>query len=969
LRQRLGGSVLHILHVLWRLLLQRLPGPWFIGPVRLGLGQFRRWIGLFLGGLLVCLGCSVALSQPANLSSLGSSTDLLQTGLERYQSGDLSGAIQQWQKLLDSRSAAQGSQPTTEQAIAAQKYLARAYQQVGQIDQAIGLFRQLASHYQQRANWQQAGYMLIEQAQLHSSLGQHRRAIELLCNRAPTINTSINPETRSLINPLDLTPRTAFNSDSTRNNLAQCAVDSAVTLVQRAQDQAGEAAALGSLGNAYRLQGDYVEAVLYLEQSLALGRKLHQTAHILSALNGLGNAFASLAKRSYRQLQYAQQAADNSEIRRFSQEAERYNRAAIRYVENSLALARAQDDTINQVRSLINLTGLYRQTGGAATPILQQAEQLWQRLPDSREKAFMAIRLASLGQLLQLPASAAMLDPSTRCVDHPDKPSKSQEVERLQQAIAIAQRIQDSQSAAFALGRLGHHYECLGNYSQALSLTQQAQLLSGLQENRYLWEWQAGRILEAQGKMDQAIAAYEASTQTLSNLRADLAISSRDFQFDFRDTVEPVYRELTALYLAKATGVNSTNTAVLQAKQLTNGNKTIAMATPVNAALKTIDSLRLAEVQNYLGEDCTLPLSPQPAAAITAKSAVISTIILNDQVAVILSLVNPAGQMQSQVHWIPVRSAEVTATINRLRLQLEKRSDRTQTYLSNAQKVYDWLIRPFAVTLQTASVETLVFIQDGNLRSIPMAALHDGQQFLVERYAIATTPSLALIQPSALNPASLRVLGFGLTQPSVVEGPLFFESLGFVQSELGLVQRIFPGSKGLVDQSFTRDRLQQELQQNNFPIVHLATHGKFGIDSRDTFLVTGKQSSSPTADNRTYNEKLTINQLYQILRDVRRDNPLELLTLTACETAVGSDRDALGIAGISLQAGARSAVASLWQVDDQSTAQLITQFYQNLRQGMSRAQALQLTQRTWLRDNPNSHPGYWAALILIGNWS
>lgn len=164
--------------------------------------------------------------------------------------------------------------------------------------------------------------------------------------------------------------------------------------------------------------------------------------------------------------------------------------------------------------------------------------------------------------------------------------------------------------------------------------------------------------------------------------------------------------------------------------------------------------------------------------------------------------------------------------------------------------------------------------------------------------------------------------------------------------------------------------MKQELTQNTFPIIHLATHGKFGIDSRDTFLVTGKlESNVKTTNIKQYNEKLTMNKLYEFIR-ARRSNSLELLTLTACETAVGSDRDALGIAGLSLQAGARSIVASLWQVDDESTAKLISSFYKHLREGMSRAKALSTAQKQWLQQNSNErkHPGYWAPLILVGNW-
>jgi tetratricopeptide (TPR) repeat protein len=114
--------------------------------------------------------------------------------------------------------------------------------------------------------------------------------------------------------------------------------------------------------------------------------------------------------------------------------------------------------------------------------------------------------------------------------------------------VTLSQRIKDKQSLAFAQGQLGHVYECQKDYSKVLKLTQQAQLLAGIEPTHYLWDWQAGRILQSQGKIIEAIAAYETSIKTLNSIRSDLAITGRDVQFDFRDTVEPVYRELTKLY-------------------------------------------------------------------------------------------------------------------------------------------------------------------------------------------------------------------------------------------------------------------------------------------------------------------------------------------------------------------------------------------------------------------------------------
>ncbi|MBD0265505.1 MAG: CHAT domain-containing protein, partial [Tolypothrix sp. Co-bin9] len=217
-----------------------------------------------------------------------------------------------------------------------------------------------------------------------------------------------------------------------------------------------------------------------------------------------------------------------------------------------------------------------------------------------------------------------------------------------------------------------------------------------------------------------------------------------------------------------------------------------------------------------------------------------------------------------------------------------------------------------------------------------------------------------------------------LTQEATVEtdaGAKFFEPLSQVKLELKTITTSLPKSKGLLDQDFTSERLQQELEKNTYPIIHIATHGKFGIDDRETFLVTGKRvEANPQKSRRaeTYNERLSITDLYELISNNRdRNNPIQLLTLTACETAVGSDRETLGLAGIAIQAGSQSAMASLWKIDDAATAQLIAKFYQSWHSGLSKAKALQATQIAWLQAHQQqleSHPGYWAPFILIGNW-
>lgn len=842
----------------------------------------RRWRSIFfLVSLVFCLGLGRVSAQVVSSS--------IQQGLEHYQAGDFQGAIAVWNNALN--------QNLSDQVVLL-KSLARVYSQVGQFEQAITSLNSLIAYYQKTGDRIQLGRMLTEQAQAYSSLGQQRKAIALLCGEQP-----------------------------------ECQEGSALAIARQHSDPLGEAAGLGSLGNIYRLQGNYEAALRSLSKSLAIAEKLQNSAYVIAAKNGLGNTDASLAKRDYRYAEFASETGDQTAKDKFIQQAKESDRRAIQFFETVVLAARQQNKPIDESHALLNLATSYLRNGLSIESTLKQADDLRDRLPNSRDKVYGLIRLANLWQ------QSPKLDPNVHCPAQ----TPAETVTLLQSAIAVSQHINDSQAESFALGRLGHHYECQQNFIQALKLTQQAQLAAQNQSNRYLWDWQTGRILQAQGETAKAITAYENAVKALKEIRGDLAIASRDFQFDFRDVIEPVYRELTELQLQSAS------------------NKSLEKQSNLESALETIDSLRLAEVQNYLGEDCTITAIAKPISLVNDKTAIFSTIILKNRIAVIVTL----PRSRSIIRWIPIQTQTVTATVNDLRLRLEQRSDLANTYQAPAQQLYDWLIRPFSQDLQAAQIETLVFIQDGILRSIPMTALSDGKQFLVEQYAIANTLSLTLVDPTQFDSRSLRVLGFGLTQASTIP-PISFAPLGFVRTELNRITRTLPGSKEFIDEAFTIDRLKQELTQNAFPIVHLATHGKFGIDSRETFLVTGKQISGTAS--KPDNEKLTMNQFYQILQTTGK--PLDLLTLTACETAVGSDRDALGIAGISIQAGAKSAIASLWQVDDQATAELIVQFYQNLNQGMGRAKALQSAQKSWLQKHSDArqHPGYWAALTLVGNW-
>jgi CHAT domain-containing protein len=251
--------------------------------------------------------------------------------------------------------------------------------------------------------------------------------------------------------------------------------------------------------------------------------------------------------------------------------------------------------------------------------------------------------------------------------------------------------------------------------------------------------------------------------------------------------------------------------------------------------------------------------------------------------------------------------------------------------------------------LEAEDPTTLIIVPDGPLRTIPFAVLHDGGRFLVERYAIGITPALSLVGAVRAQPIT-RVLLNGIIAPT--QG---FPGLPFVAEELASVGATFP-SREYTDTSFVTATLEREMVEGGYSIVHMATHAQIESDYRRSFLLA-------------HDDLITMDELEDTIGSQRfSDRPVDLLVLSACRTAVGDERAALGLAGVAVKAGARSALASLWAVNDESTALLIGEFYRELASGASKAAALRGAQLALLNDTRYSHPAYWAPFLMIGDW-
>ncbi|MBW4447943.1 MAG: CHAT domain-containing protein [Spirirestis rafaelensis WJT71-NPBG6] len=372
-------------------------------------------------------------------------------------------------------------------------------------------------------------------------------------------------------------------------------------------------------------------------------------------------------------------------------------------------------------------------------------------------------------------------------------------------------------------------------------------------------------------------------------------------------------------------------------------------------ARNVIEALQLSELENFFREAC-LQAKPKQIDEVVDKigstAAVVYPIILKDRIEIILKLPN-----QSELsHYTTYKKAkEVESTLDKLGEYL-KEPDRINDVKELSQKLYGWLIQPVEADLAKTNIKTLVFVLDGSLRNIPMSVLYDEKQkqYLIEKYAIALAPGLQLIDPKPLQRGELNILIAGVSEQRQIEGRSFAR-LNNVVVELDKIQSAIPKNQELINHTFTKTNVQNKIKEAPFSVVHIATHGEFSSNAEKTFILT-------------WERLLKVKDFDTLLR-LRQtsDRAIELLVLSACQTASGDKRATLGLAGIAVRAGARSTLATLWSVEDESTAELMNQFYQELADGKeTKVEALRQAQLALLAKYKT--PYFWAPYVLVGNW-
>ena len=760
--------------------------------------------------------------------------------------------------------------------------------------------------------------------------------------------------------------------------------EQALQIYREIVDRQGEATSLNNLGLAYGNLGQYQKAIDFFQQALAIQKQIGDRNGEARSLGNLGLAYRSLGQ---------------------------YQRA-IDFFQQSLAIQKQIGDRNGEAASLLGLGLAYRSLGQyqKAIDYYQQSLAIQKQIGDRNGEATSLNNLGgaydSLGQY-------------QKAIDY------------YQQALVIFKQIGNRNSEATSLGNLGAAYSYLGQYQKAIDFFQQSLVIFkqiGDLSGEGLTLSNLGYLFAQQKQPEFAILYYKQSVNVRESIRKDIRGLSKEEQKSYLNTVSTTYRALADLLLkqdrileaqqvldllkvqelsdyfrAEKIGDNAKQTdyqppeqniialsnelSKLQdtnprtkeqeqrlaylTNQESNLNEQFNAFLQSPAVQKQIEQLKLTNAKNVdLEEYDQLSVNLKEI----KNAVVLYPLILDDRLELILITANTP----------PIRK---TTNIKREALNKDisdflssLRDPSSADVQADAQKFYNYLIEPFEAELKEANIETIIYSPDGQLRYIPLAALHDGKQWLIEKYRIdnITSASLTNLRPRTYK--SPRVLAAAATNSQNIkigDRSIAFGALPATKTEVEAIAALLPNTTTFIDRQFNKADTIPKMQSNT--IIHLATHGYFAIGKpEDSFIVFGDGDKATIADMK----KWTLTKV-------------ELVVLSACETAIGGKLgNGIEILGLGYQIqnrGAGAAIASLWKVSDNGTSELMQALYKNLSQkNISSSEALRQAQIAMIRSNKKgnssdragvrivgtvptneetqlSHPFYWSAFILIGN--
>ncbi|MEA5626930.1 CHAT domain-containing protein [Nostoc sp. UHCC 0251] len=841
----------------------------------------------------------VAINSLTSLAVTADPASLLKQGKILYNSGNFAKAVEVLQQAIHTYE----QQGESLKLATTLSNLSLAYQQLGawnQAQDAITESLNLLKGQDDNQNLQIFAQSLDIKGRLQLTMGQAEAALATWRQTEEIYRQANNKSgvVRSLINQAQAWRSQGFYPRAVKT------LEQVSQTLKSQPDSIEKTVGLRSLGDALMVVGDLEKSRQALEESLIIARNLQSSADIGASLFSLGNN-ALKQQDSLKAIAYYQQTVEVS------------------------------PSPLTKVQAQLNHLGLLieDQRWAEVQTLLPLIESQIDQLPLSRASIYAQVNFSqSLAKV-----KSGILQASSQ--NYYSGFSTKDSAVLLASAIQQSRSLGDKRAEAYALKSLGGLYEETRQWPEAQELTQQGLALaqsSNAPEITYSLQWQLGRLLRAQKDINGAIAAYDAAVNTLQSLRRDLVankdVVNQDVQFNFRDSVEPVYRESVELLLKSQEGKPPDEKILEKARQ-------------------QIEALQLAELDDFFQEACIegqRVALDQVVDKDNPTAAIFYPIILPDELQVIVKI--PKQPLQSYSN--KISQVKVEKLLVELRKNLVNPTA-TKAVKTQAQEVYNWLLKPIESQLHKSGVDTLVFVLDGPLRNLPMAALYDGKQYLVEKYAVALSVGLQLLDPKPLVQQELRALTAGLTQPP--PGFSKFAPLLAVKSEFEGIAKAGVSTTSLLDGDFKKKNLESEIGDASFNIVHLATHGQFSSRLEDTFILD-------------FDGEINVKD-FDTLFQSQGKSIVELLVLSACQTATGDSRAALGLAGAAVRAGARSTIASLWQIDDESTAMFVSAFYRELKSGkITKAEAIHRAQLELLKHPNYKAPSFWSAYVLIGNW-
>ncbi len=555
----------------------------------------------------------------------------------------------------------------------------------------------------------------------------------------------------------------------------------------------------------------------------------------------------------------------------------------------------------------------------------------------------------------------------------------------LDQGFDLLKAVDDPIERGVLLNSLGSFYQAVGKLDLAWEQSFRALQVSrqtGDKGGEIAVLQNLGDLMVAREQPELAIFFYKQAIAQIETIRQDLRQLSPSAQQQYTLTIEDLYRNLAGLLLQQGRTSEALQIldllklqevkAYLHDGQADGVNRQDPLNTPAEEALVQMlgdlpaatslaDFLKLPaaialstaattpggesfELQSI--EDLQAALAAQPV-----KTAAIYPLILSDRLEIIL--ITPDGSLQN--YTTRITSAELTQTVADLQRKLSTDVNDPQRA---AQQLYDWLIRPLEGALADSQIENIIYLPDGVLRYVPIAALYDGQQWFAEKYQSHNITAAALGDLTEKNPLPLSVLAGAFTDDiaayeiKIGQQTFTFAGLSAAKQEIQNLENTVPDTLTLLDQDFTPESMLNAV--GNHRIVHLATHAKFVHGQpEESFILFGDGS--------------TVN-----MRDIRqwRLPDVDLIVFSACQTGASVEGDGKEILGLGFQVhqmGAGAAIASLWSVNDVATAALMSEFYKALSTGQTKAQALQQAQLKLINNENYRHPYDWAGFILIGN--